>query len=78
MITKQKNSGGMVSVNTCSSQLVYEIQGPWYFNSDVTAVLDGIWFEQLSTDRVAVRGVKALPPPPTTKVGITGKRRFPG
>ncbi|KPI34557.1 uncharacterized protein AB675_7411 [Cyphellophora attinorum] len=28
VITKQKDSGGMVSVNTCSSQLVYEIQGP--------------------------------------------------
>ena len=50
---------------------LYEIQGPWYFNSDVTAVLDGIWFEQIGEDRVALRGVKALPPPPTTKVGVT-------
>lgn len=73
IITKQKGSGGEVSVGTCSSQLLYEIQGPWYFNSDVTAILDGIWFEQLSTDRVAVHGVKASPPPPTTKVGITAK-----
>jgi hypothetical protein len=50
---------------------VYEIQGPWYYNSDVTAVLDEVWFEQLGQDRVALRGVKALPPPPTTKVGCT-------
>ena len=71
VITKQKNSGGAVTVNTCSSQLLYEIQGPWYFNSDVTAVLDGFWFEQIGKDRVALRGVKALPPPPTTKVGCT-------
>jgi hypothetical protein len=76
VITKQKNSGGAVTIHTCSSQLLYEIQGPWYFNSDVTAVLDQIWFEQLSTDRVAVRGVQALPPPPTTKVGITARGGF--
>ena len=73
VITKQKGSGGEVSVGTCSSQLLYEIQGPWYFNSDVTAVLDSLWFEQLSTDRVALHGVKSSPPPPTTKVGITAK-----
>lgn len=76
VITKQKNSGGTVSIHTCSSQLLYEIQGPFYYNSDVTAVLDQIWFEQLSTDRVAVRGVQALPPPPTTKVGITARGGF--
>jgi hypothetical protein len=76
VITKQRGSGGEVSVHTCSSQLLYEIQGPWYFNADVTAVLDGIWFEQLGTDRVAVRGVQALPPPPTTKVGITARGGF--
>ncbi len=76
IITKQKGSGGEVSVGTCSSQLLYEIQGPWYYNSDVTAVLDDIWFEQLSTDRVAFHGVKSSPPPPTTKVGITAKGGF--
>lgn len=76
IITKQKNSGGTVSVHTCSSQLLYEIQGPWYYNSDVTAVLDQIWFEQLAPDRVAVHGVQALPPPPTTKVGLTARGGF--
>jgi hypothetical protein len=39
-------------------------------------VLDEISFEQQSTDRVAVKGVKALPPPPTTKIGITAKGGF--
>jgi hypothetical protein len=73
IITKQKGTGGMVSVDTCTSQLLYEIQGPWYYNSDVTAILDGLWFEQLSANRVALRGVKAGLPPPTTKVGITAK-----
>jgi hypothetical protein len=34
-------------------------------------VLDGLWFENVGINRVALRGVKALPPPPTTKVGCT-------
>ena len=42
----------------------------------MTAVLDEAWFEQLSTDRVALRGVKASPPPPTTKVGCTALGGF--
>ncbi|KIW99841.1 uncharacterized protein Z518_10769 [Rhinocladiella mackenziei CBS 650.93] len=76
VITKQKSSGGAVTIHTCSSQLLYEIQGPWYYNSDVTAVLDQIWFEQIGPDRVAVHGVRGLPPPPTTKVGITARGGF--
>jgi len=45
-------------------------------NSDVVAVLDELWFEPAGTDRVAMRGVKGSPPPPTTKVGITGRGGF--
>jgi hypothetical protein len=73
VVTKNKGSGGEVSVNTLTSQFLYEIQGPWYFNSDVTAILDDISFERISTNRVALRGVKGALPPPTTKVGITAK-----
>jgi hypothetical protein len=73
VITEQEGTGGIVTVDTCKAQLLYEIQGPWYFNSDVTAVIDEIAFEQLSTNRVAVTGVKAEPPPPTTKVGISAQ-----
>lgn len=74
IITKQAHAlGGVVTVETCTSQLVYEIQGPWYFNSDVTAILDGIFFEHRGVNRVAVHGVQSGPPPPTTKVGITAR-----
>ncbi|GME52904.1 hypothetical protein BKCO1_6000222 [Neofusicoccum parvum] len=76
VITKSQGSGGEVSIHTCASQLLYEIQGPWYFNSDVTAILDQLWFEQLSTDRVALHGVRSGPPPPTTKVGLTARGGF--
>jgi Acyclic terpene utilisation family protein AtuA len=73
VITKQKNTAGEVSVDTCTSQLLYEIQGPWYYNSDVTAILNDLWFDQLAPNHVALRGVKSGPPPPTTKVGITAR-----
>lgn len=47
-----------------------------YFNSDVTARLDNISLTQLGPDQVRVQGIGALPPPPTTKVGLTGKRQY--
>ncbi|KAF9701568.1 hypothetical protein EKO04_001083 [Ascochyta lentis] len=73
VVTKNKTSAGEVSVNTLTSQFLYEIQGPWYFNSDVTAMLNDISFEYISENRIALRGVKGALPPPTTKVGITAK-----
>lgn len=33
IIGKERNTNGIVSTSTCTSQLLYEIQGPWYFNS---------------------------------------------
>ncbi|KAL2840877.1 hypothetical protein BJY01DRAFT_257213 [Aspergillus pseudoustus] len=77
IITMQSYAtGGTVTVDTCSSQLLYEIQGPWYFNSDVTAILSDVHFEQVGTNRVALHGVRSAPPPPTTKVGITARGGF--
>ncbi|KAI1987594.1 hypothetical protein LOZ53_004286 [Ophidiomyces ophidiicola] len=74
IITKQSYStGGAVTIDTCSSQLLYEIQGPIYFNSDVTAILSDIYFEQIGHNRVAVKGIRSALPPPTTKVGITAR-----
>ena len=69
ILTKERNTGGVIDVGSVTSQLLYEIQGPLYYNSDVTAQLEGIKMDQLGEDRVHVYGVKGLPPPPTTKVG---------
>jgi hypothetical protein len=66
---KEKNTGGCMTVNSVTSQLLYEIQGPQYYNCDVTAQLEQIKFEQVGVDQVKVSGVRGLPPPPTTKVG---------
>lgn len=70
-IRKTKGTGGILTIETCKSQLLYEIQGPWYFNSDVTAQIDQIQFTQIAPDTVRVSNIIGLPPPPTTKVGIT-------
>lgn len=43
----------------------------YYLNCDVTAVIDKASFTQLSKDRVRLSGITGLPPPSTTKVGIT-------
>ncbi|KAH7024550.1 uncharacterized protein B0I36DRAFT_366489 [Microdochium trichocladiopsis] len=70
-VAKEKESNGIVNIETVTSQLVYEISGPLYFNSDVVASVHDIKLEQISEDYVHVSGVKGLPPPDTTRVGVT-------
>lgn len=70
VVTKHPGTGGLVSVGTVTAQLLYEIQGPQYFNPDVTARFDTIQLQQEGPDRVRVSGVRGEPPPPTTKVCI--------
>ncbi|PGH26442.1 hypothetical protein AJ80_01940 [Polytolypa hystricis UAMH7299] len=72
-LEKEPGTGGEISVGSVASQLLYEIQGPQYFGSDVVAVLEGIKMTQEGKDRVLVTGVKGNPPPTTTKVGLTAK-----
>ncbi|KAF2269915.1 DUF1446-domain-containing protein [Lojkania enalia] len=71
VITKEKNTGGLVNVETITSQLIYEISGPLYFNSDVVANLGDVQAIQLAPDCVRVLGITGLAPPATTRVGIT-------
>ncbi|KKO96928.1 hypothetical protein THAR02_10970 [Trichoderma harzianum] len=70
VITKHPGTGGLVTVDTCKSQLVYELQGNVYLNSDVKAYLDEIQMEQVGEDRVHVHGVRGAPPPDTTKLAL--------
>lgn len=69
LLTNEKHTGGIIDVGSVTSQLLYGIQGPFYYNSDVVAQLEGIKMVQQGGDRVHISGVKGLPPPPTTKVG---------
>lgn len=70
VITKHPGTGGMVTVDTVTAQLLYEITGPRYLNPDATALFDTIALSQEGKDRVRVQGCKGEPPPPTTKVAI--------
>ncbi|KAF4333267.1 DUF1446 domain protein [Fusarium beomiforme] len=74
VITKHRGTGGLVTVDTCKSQLVYELQGNVYLNSDVKAYLDEVEIDQVGenrlTSRVHVHGVRGAPPPETTKLAL--------
>ncbi len=61
-------SGGAVTVDTVTAQLVYEIQGPAYLNPDVVAHLDTLELAPDGDDRVRISGVRGSAPPATTKV----------
>ncbi|KAK5462942.1 hypothetical protein LTS15_002654 [Exophiala xenobiotica] len=70
VITKHEGTGGMVTEETVKCQLLYEIQGNVYLNSDVKAILDDVKIEQMGKDRVRLSGIKGRPPPPTTKLAV--------
>ena len=61
-----------MSVGTCSSQILYEIQGLRYLGSDVVALLEGLDMAQMENEKVCVKGVKGKTSP-TTKVGIAAR-----
>ena len=73
VVTKHTADGGAVTVDTVTAQLLYEIQGPVYLNSDVTLHLAGVELAQQAPDRVLVSGATGTPPPPTTKVAVFGQ-----
>ncbi|WP_329106231.1 DUF1446 domain-containing protein [Micromonospora sp. NBC_01699] len=69
VITKHPGTGGGVTRETVTAQLLYEIGGPDYLGPDVVTRLDTVSLTDDGQDRVRVTGVKGLPPPPTVKVG---------
>jgi hypothetical protein len=70
VITKQDGTGGAVTVDTVTAQLVYEIQGTRYLGPDVTTELDSIVLAQQGPDRVAISGVRGQAPPEQLKVCV--------
>jgi hypothetical protein len=73
LLEKEPDTGGEISITSAASQLLYEIQGPLYYGSDVVAGLEGIKMVRQGKDQLFVSGVKGHPPPTTTKVGITAR-----
>lgn len=72
VITKHSTDEGVVTVDTVTAQLVYEIQGPRYLNPDVSVDLQNVNLSEDGPDRVRVSGARGTPPPATTKVAVFG------
>jgi hypothetical protein len=70
VITKHAGTGGAVTVDTVTAQLVYEIQSTRYLGPDVTVHLDSVRLEQQAEDRVAIAGVVGEAPPERLKVCV--------
>ncbi len=57
VITKVKDSGGIVSEATCKEQLLYEIHDPkFYLQPDVIADFSNVMIQQVGENRVAITG----------------------
>ncbi len=68
-VTKHPGTGGMVTVDTVSEQLLYEMGNPvGYITPDVIADFTSIRLEQEGKDRVRVSGIHGRPKTPTLKV----------
>ena len=70
VITKHPGTDGMVSTDTVTAQLLYEVAGQRYANPDVTLRLDSVRLHDDGPDRVRISGVTGEPPPPTLKVSL--------
>jgi len=70
IITKHPNTGGAVTTETVTAQLLYEIDRPQYFNPDVIAHFETIKLRQAGMDRVEVSGTKGSPAPTSAKVAL--------
>ena len=68
VITKHPGTGGLVSVDTVTAQLLYEITGARYANPDVTARMDTIEVSAGGPDRVRITGVRGEAPPPERRI----------
>src|SRR5512141_2410742 len=70
VITKHDGTGGAVTVDTVTAQLVYEIASPTYLGPDVCTHLDTVTLTPEGPDRVSISGVRGSPPPETLKVCV--------
>jgi hypothetical protein len=68
-ITKPEGSGGVVSRETVTEQLLYEIGDPErYHTPDVTLDFTSADVTEIGPDLVEIAGVRGVPPPATLKV----------
>ncbi|KAK8101800.1 hypothetical protein PG999_012174 [Apiospora kogelbergensis] len=78
VVTKHEALRGVVTEETVKCQLLYELQGNVYLNSDVKADLAHVAVRRVGDSRVHVSGVKGYPPPPTTKLAVFYRGGYQG
>jgi hypothetical protein len=71
VITKHPGTGGAVTPETVTAQLLYEIGAPEYLGPDVVAHFDTVSVTADGPDRVLISGAKGSPPPESLKVGVS-------
>lgn len=76
VITKHSGTGGAVTVDTVTAQLLYEIGGARYANPDATLRVDTVELTGDGPDRVRISGVRGEAPPPTLKVSLNSLGGF--
>lgn len=70
IITKAHGTGGAVTRDTVTAQLLYEVQSTRYANPDVTTLLDSVVLADDGPDRVQVLGAEGEPPTDLLKVSL--------
>ena len=77
VVTKHPNTGGRVSVQTITEQLVYEMGDPHsYITPDVIADFTTIKLAPDGENRVSVSGIKGKPPTDKLKVSVAYRAGF--
>jgi hypothetical protein len=77
VVTKHPNTGGRVSVQTVTEQLVYEMGDPHsYITPDVIADFTTIRLAPDGDDRVLVSGIRGSPPTDKLKVSVAYRAGF--
>ncbi|WP_250229879.1 acyclic terpene utilization AtuA family protein [Anaeropeptidivorans aminofermentans] len=70
-VTKVEGSGGIVCVDTCKEQLLYEITDPTcYKTPDAIVDFSGVSFKEIEKDVVLVTGATSKGVPETLKVNV--------
>ncbi|GAB3315645.1 DUF1446 domain-containing protein [Geodermatophilus aquaeductus] len=70
VITKHPGTGGAVTVETVTEQLLYELTGSRYGGPDVVTRFDTLRLRAAGPDRVEVSGARGLPPGAELKVAV--------
>lgn len=79
LVTKVEGSGGIVCVDTCKEQAIYEIHDPKaYMTPDAVADFSKVRFTQVGENRVLAEGADSHGKPETLKVSVGYKDCYIG